>query len=359
MLDETTRKCSEKDITILLGDMYAKVGNENTGYEQVMGKHGLGTMNENGKLFANFCANYNLVTGGTIFPHKKCHLSRLKNRKPNRPPLYRISKRFRGSLQDVHVRAKRGADTATDHHLIVAKVKLKPKKYLNSTSTGKRHNVSELHVSMLTNKEKKAEFKIEVNNRFEALQNETSETVTTEDHWQQVKQAFTSACETVVGLKNKKHQDWISPETLVKVEKRKNLKNMLNNSKTRSTKQIASKAYTEANEEVKSSARKDKRAFVDKLTEEAEEAARQNNIKALYDNIKLLTRKYQKGSRPVKHIEGKTLNTKEEQMSRWVEHFKNILNKEAPMNKVDILQKMYLLKKLYQLIAKDHQKERS
>jgi hypothetical protein len=52
----------------------------------------------------------------------------------------------------------------------------------------------------------------------------------------------------------------------------------------------------------------------------------------LYDNIKLLTRKYQKGSRPVKNIEGKTLNTKEEQMSRPIEHFKNILNQEAPVN---------------------------
>jgi flagellum-specific peptidoglycan hydrolase FlgJ len=71
--------------------------------------------------------------------------------------------------------------------------------------------------------------------------------------------------------------------------KKKNLKN----GKTRSAKQIAPKAYTEANKEVKSSARKDKRAFVDKLIEEAEETARQNNIKALYDNIKLLTRKYQ------------------------------------------------------------------
>ena len=40
---------------------------------------------------------------------------------------------------------------------------------------------------------------------------------------------------------------------------------------------------------MKSSARKDKRVFVDKLTEEVAEAARQNNIKALYDNIKLLT----------------------------------------------------------------------
>jgi hypothetical protein len=63
----------------------------------------------------------------------------------------------------------------------------------------------------------------------------------------------------------------------------------------------------------------------------------------LYDNIKLLTRNYQKGSRPVKNIERKTLNTKEEQMGRWVLHFKNILNQEAPVNKSDILQKMYLM----------------
>ena len=71
MLEETTRKCSEKDITILLGYMMAKVGNENTGYEQVMGKHGLGTMNENGELFANFCANYNLIMVEQYFRTKK------------------------------------------------------------------------------------------------------------------------------------------------------------------------------------------------------------------------------------------------------------------------------------------------
>ena len=114
------------------------------------------------QLFANFCANYNLVIGGTIFSHKKCHLSTWVSpdlKTENQIDHFCISKRFRRSLQDVRV--KRGADAATDHHLIVAKVKLKLKKYLNSTSTGKRYNVS-----MLTNKEKKAEFKIELNNRF-------------------------------------------------------------------------------------------------------------------------------------------------------------------------------------------------
>ncbi|CAG2242900.1 THBS2S [Mytilus edulis] len=76
--------------------------------------------------------------------------------------------------------------------------------------------------------------------------------------------------------------------------------------------------------------------FVGKLTAEAKEAARANNIKALSDNIKLLTGKYQKGSIPVNSKEGKTLNTHEEQMKRLVEHFKNVLNQNPPVNKADI-----------------------
>ncbi|CAG2220246.1 unnamed protein product [Mytilus edulis] len=148
---------------------------------------------------------------------------------------------------------------------------------------------------MLENKTKKSEFQIELKNRFSIFQNAAEEIISIEDHWQEIKNAFTTACETSVGLKNRKHEEWITPETLVKVEKRKNIKNILNNSKTRSAKQSASREYTIANKDVRNSARRDKRAFVDKLTAEAEEAARANNIKALYDNIKLLTGKYQKG----------------------------------------------------------------
>ena len=35
----------EKDLTILMGDFNAKVGYNNTGYEQTMGRHGIGQMN--------------------------------------------------------------------------------------------------------------------------------------------------------------------------------------------------------------------------------------------------------------------------------------------------------------------------
>lgn len=42
----------------------------NSGFELAMGKQGLGIMNGNGERFADMCADYNLVIGGTIFPHK-------------------------------------------------------------------------------------------------------------------------------------------------------------------------------------------------------------------------------------------------------------------------------------------------
>ena len=47
----------EKDLTILMGDFNAKVGYDNTWYEQTMGRHGIEQMNENGKRFAELCAN--------------------------------------------------------------------------------------------------------------------------------------------------------------------------------------------------------------------------------------------------------------------------------------------------------------
>ena len=44
LLEETTRKCNRKDITIVMGDMNAKVGSDNTGLEEIMGKNGIGVI---------------------------------------------------------------------------------------------------------------------------------------------------------------------------------------------------------------------------------------------------------------------------------------------------------------------------
>ena len=54
-----------------MGDADAKVGRNNFGRENVMGREGLGDRNENGDLFITFCAQNELVIGGTLFKHKE------------------------------------------------------------------------------------------------------------------------------------------------------------------------------------------------------------------------------------------------------------------------------------------------
>ena len=49
---------ARKDLILLLGNFNAKVESNNTGFETVMGKHGIGEMSDNGELFANFCSLY-------------------------------------------------------------------------------------------------------------------------------------------------------------------------------------------------------------------------------------------------------------------------------------------------------------
>ena len=39
----------ERDVTILTGYFNAKIGSDNIGYEEVMGQHGPGIMNDNGE----------------------------------------------------------------------------------------------------------------------------------------------------------------------------------------------------------------------------------------------------------------------------------------------------------------------
>jgi hypothetical protein len=61
------------DLKIVMGDMNAKVGRDSTNCDRAMGKEGCGSKNENGERLLEFCTTYNLVIGGTLFPHKDIH----------------------------------------------------------------------------------------------------------------------------------------------------------------------------------------------------------------------------------------------------------------------------------------------
>ncbi|KAL9970087.1 hypothetical protein ACROYT_G022409 [Oculina patagonica] len=67
-LQAELEKLPRHDMLVIMVDLNAKVGSDNSSYDRAMGKEGCGTMNENGERLAELCAAYNLVIGGTIFP---------------------------------------------------------------------------------------------------------------------------------------------------------------------------------------------------------------------------------------------------------------------------------------------------
>ncbi|KAH9591731.1 Craniofacial development protein 2 [Schistosoma haematobium] len=165
-LQSIVEKCPTKDLTILMGDFNAKVGTDNTGYEDIMGGHGLGERNENGERFANLCAFNKLVIGGTICPHKRIH--KITWTSPDHTTQSQIdniciNKTFRRTMEDV--RTKRGADIASDHHLLVAKMKLKPKKQWTTGRTTRQ----KLNTAFLQDTDKLNKFKKVLSTRFQAV----------------------------------------------------------------------------------------------------------------------------------------------------------------------------------------------
>jgi len=54
------------EMKIVMGDLHAKVGSDNTNHDIAMGKEGCGSMNNNEERLLEFCTTYYLVIRGTL-----------------------------------------------------------------------------------------------------------------------------------------------------------------------------------------------------------------------------------------------------------------------------------------------------
>ncbi|VDP83712.1 unnamed protein product [Schistosoma mattheei] len=115
-LQSIIAKCSGKDLTILMGDLNAKVGMDNIGYEDIMRRHGPAERNEDGDRFVILCAFNKVVIYGTIFPRKHIHKATWVSPGHtigNQIDHICITRKFRRSMEDVRIKRD---DIASDHH---------------------------------------------------------------------------------------------------------------------------------------------------------------------------------------------------------------------------------------------------
>ena len=145
-LEAEIKSTPRHDLMIIMGDLNAKVGNDNSNYLRAMGTHGCGMMNENGEKLLELCVTNNLVVGGTLFPHRDIHKLTWyspNNRDKNQIDHLLINGMWRRSLLDVRV--KRGADVGSDHQLVTAMVRLKLRKAQNQTHVQRKFDTQKLN----------------------------------------------------------------------------------------------------------------------------------------------------------------------------------------------------------------------
>jgi hypothetical protein len=271
-----------------------------------MGKYGCDNINDNGERLVDLCGTNNLVIGGTIFPHKEIHkLTWISpnGRDKNQIDHIIINGKWRRSLQNVRV--MRGADVASDHHLVNIKLKLK------KTST--HVNVERIFdVGKLQDPKIQQEFKLEIQNRFQLLENLSTadaDTLPVTDEWKKLHKIYTEASEKVLGFKRQVHKEWITPETWKLIDERKVVINNICQTHTERIKEKLRTKYTEWNKKVKTATRKTKRDFMEDLARKAESAASNQRMGQIYHVTKQLSGKEAEVNMTIKDKDNNTLTT--------------------------------------------------
>ena len=117
----------KNDVLFIIGDWNAKVGSEET--PGVTGKFGLGMRNEAGQRLIEFCQENALVRANTLFQQLKRRLytwTSPDGQHWNQFDYILCSQRWRSSI--LATKTRPGADSGSDHELLITKFRLKLKK---------------------------------------------------------------------------------------------------------------------------------------------------------------------------------------------------------------------------------------
>ena len=319
-LDKTLEMIKPSDITILMGDMNAKIGSENGGYEHVMGRQGVGERNNNGDRFVELCGHHNLVIGGSLFKHKLCHKVTWHSAREgteNQIDHISITKNYRNSLLDV--RTFNSACCGSDHDLLISTLRIK----LWGKKPEKTTNRLKPNIHLLKNSDIRESF---VENFSSNLQSQPSRALDPVNvQMDKLCMALSEAAKDVLGEARTRKDEFISPETWLKIDERKKLKTDILSFKQNCPRNLKDKR-NRLNREIRKSVIEDRKAALQSLAIEAQAAADRGDMKEVFRITTLLSMDVKPVSAPVKDTNGVPLLTIPEQVARFREHFSNLLN---------------------------------
>ncbi|XP_064116535.1 uncharacterized protein LOC135222377 [Macrobrachium nipponense] len=247
--------------------MNAKLDNDNDGFRECMGVHGVEEMNDNGVRLASFCLANELITSNTL--------------------------------------SRRGADIGSDHQLVsTLRHKLKTRKA--NIDLPPRYDIEKLRQQSSENDD----YVIECRNRFTVLEMLPDEEVEMDVniHCKKVEEIFQESANITIGEGiGARRKKWKSCETWKLIGKRRMAKLNFESLKENSPHlTLLRNEYMSLDSEVKRCCSRDKRRFIDSTTDKTEHNLNRGDgrsIRFACEGIREITgKKRNRGELPVRDI---------------------------------------------------------
>ena len=293
-------KCKSRDITMVIGDWNAKVGNKESC--SAVGPFGLDERNERGDRFIEWCDDHKMVISNTWFQNRKSRLYTWRSpgdRTRNQIDYICVNERWRNSILDC--KTYPGADIGSDHNPVVAKVRvilkktkateLRSRRDYQSIDPATSHEIEHFGRQIWTNEDR-----------------ETKETT-----WEKFKRVCHLVDEKFVPVRKQHKNGWITEEILELMEKRRKVK-------------FDDKRYKEIDRIIKRKCMEEKMKYYDAQCNEIE-LTEKYMPRDHHQRIQQVTGKKwknRKDSNVLKDKEGNIMIEKDQIIERWREYIEEL-----------------------------------
>ena len=325
-LSESLSRVPTADKLVIMGDFNARVGQNYSLWSNVLGKHGVGSCNENGLRLLTLCAEHGLSITNTLFQMRDIYKKTWMHPRSKHWHLLDyvlVRQKDRG---DVNVtRVMRGAELSTDHRLVISAMRLKIRPPVR-----KRTGKPRISVNKLLDPRTRDMFQTNVNAALNTVDaGRANDRPVLDNEWGNICDLLKDTARKTLGTETRKHRDWFNEndEEIRDLIKRKNL---IHDTYLKSPTEQNRVLFSAARGEVQRKLRIMEDGWWVTYSEEMQKFFDSGDTHNFYNSLKIAYGPSDKSLAPVRAKNGDLIKDKSSILNRWAEHFSELLNHLSP-----------------------------
>jgi hypothetical protein len=344
-LQDAINNVSSNDMLIVMGDLNARVGQNQQKRQQHVIRSSVGPFtvdieNENGTRLIDFCEINNILISNTFFKHKLIHQTSWmhpRNKIWHMIDYTLVNKKFRSSVEDVRMLRRAAGVIGTDHHLMRIKIRM----HLKSRRKNVNPKIMKVDSTKLKDDKLLEAFQKDL---CDIINDAKDDTISIDKRYElfvsQIKEKAKYHF-PIDKSRNRKRKEWLTTDILnVLDEKSRAFIEWQNNRGSKSESKYH-KNYKRLRKIAKIMTEHRQEEYWDEVCEDIERSIRNNDPATAFSII----RRLKGGSRrvenlPVQDRSGKLLVNTKDTLKRWREFFSESLNvcSSVDQNLIDQIQ---------------------